>query len=179
MIWKKGCNLHDAAWNWQSKSEIMQKPLSQNVPCLLNSCLMQSTVWGNLHYTLACGNHTHTQLLDLPGRKNNKITCFQRQSYSWDSNHSWCRMGHPCWSAVLLPIQRSPSAVALFLWYSHFFPVIALQGIWCPGFLKFSSLINQETFANCRSGNVALAMLHQPAVFSMEELSSICCLLNK
>lgn len=83
------------------------------------------------------------------------------------------------WRAALLHIQRLPFAVALFLWSSHFFPLIALQGIWCPGFLKFSSLINQETFANCRSGKVTLALLNQPAVFSMEEMSSICYHLNK
>lgn len=105
MIWKKGCNLHNAVWNWQSKSWIMQKPLSQNVPCLLNSCLMQSTVWGNLHHTLACRNHPYPTPWSSQEQKNNKIICFQRQSYSWDSNLSWCWMEPLCWRAVQLHIQ--------------------------------------------------------------------------
>lgn len=175
MIWQKGCNLHDPVWNWQSKSKIMQKFPSQNAPCLLNSCVMPNSFWGNLHDTLACRNHTHTQLPDLPGTENNKITYFQRQSYSW----AVVTAVVGCWRAILLHIQRLPFAVALCLWYSHCFPLTALQVIWCPGFLKFCSLINQDTFANCSSSKVDLALLTQPAVFSMEELSSICCHLNQ
>lgn len=154
MIWKPGCNLRDAVWNWRSKSDIMQKPLSQNVPCLLNFCQMQSTVWGNLHYRLSHRIHPHTLLPDLLGTENNKMTCFQRQGYSRDSNHRWCWIGHPCLRAALLHIQTLPFAVGLFLWYSHFLPLMAPQGIRCPGFLMFSSLINQEIFVSCRSGKV-------------------------
>ena len=179
MIWKPGCNFCDAVWNWQSKSEIMQKPLSQNVPCLLNFCQMQSTVWGNLHYRLSCRIHPHTPLPDVLGAENNKMSWFQKQGYSRDSNHSCCWTGHPCLGDTLLHIQTLPLAVGLFLWYSHFLPLMAPQGICCPGFLMFSSLINGEIYTSCRADKVTLALLNQPAVFSVQELPSICYHLNK